>query len=97
MTAPQVERDERTTAVENAGYRWSYLTLSFGLLALAAIRSFARGEQAWDLIALVLIGGAVNAAYQAMGRVLHRRWLAMAAVTGLAATLVAALMVWFRR
>ena len=35
-TAPSVQRDERTVAVENASYRWAYLFLSFGLLALVA-------------------------------------------------------------
>ena len=38
MTPTLVQRDERTIAFENAGYRWSYLFLSFGLLALVAYR-----------------------------------------------------------
>ena len=57
MTSAIVERDERTTALENSGYRWSYLVLSFGLLLIVAYRSFARGEASWDLIGLVLVGG----------------------------------------
>jgi hypothetical protein len=97
VTAPLVERDERTLAVENAGYRWSYLVLSFGLLAIAAARSFTRGEEPWDLIALVLLGGLVNAGHQAMGRVLYRRWAVMTAVTIVVAALLAALIVSLRR
>jgi hypothetical protein len=97
MTTPPVERDERTTAVENAGYRWSYLVLSFGLLAIVAFRSFSRGEQPWDLIALVLLGGVVNAGYQGMRRVVYRRWIVLGAFTLIAAALLAALMVMFRR
>ena len=97
MTTPLVERDERTTAIENAGYRWSYLVLSFGLLALVAFRSLTRGEQSWDLIALVVIGGVVNVGYQAVGRVVYRRWVVLAVVTALAAAVVAAMMLWFRR
>ena len=57
MTGTVVHRDERTTAVENASYRWAYLVLSFGLLLIVAFRSFVYGESAWDLLALVVLGG----------------------------------------
>ena len=93
MTGSPVERDERTTAVENAGYRWSYLVLSFGLLAVVAIRSFWHGESTWDLLALVVLGGGVNAGYQGFHRVLYRRWAILAAVTLIAAAVLAAVMV----
>jgi len=93
VTTPQPERDERTTAVENAGYRWSFLVLSFGLLAIVAYRSFSRGEKPWDLVALVVLGGVVNVAYQGFGRVIYRRWIVLAVVTTIAAALLAALMV----
>jgi len=85
MTGQPVERDERTTAVVNAGYRWSYLVLSFGLLAVIALRSFLRDESPWDLLALVILGGVVNVAYQGRYGVLYRRWGILAAVTLLAA------------
>ena len=49
MSANLVQRDERTTAIENASYRWAYLFLSFGLLLVVAYRSFARQESPWDL------------------------------------------------
>jgi hypothetical protein len=97
MTGQPVERDERTTAVVNAGYRWSYLVLSFGLLAVIALRSFLRDESPWDLLALVLLGGAVNVAYQGRYRALYRRWGILAAVTLLAAALLAAAIVFLRR
>ncbi|RPH78752.1 MAG: hypothetical protein EHM80_09505 [Nitrospiraceae bacterium] len=96
MTDPLVERDERTTAVENAGYRWSYLVLSFGLLAIVAFRSFSLGEQSWDLLGLVLLGGIVNAGYQRMHRVVYRRWVVLSVVTMITAALLAALMVVLR-
>lgn len=92
MNAPSVDRDERTTAVENAGYRWSYLVLSFGLLTAVGVRSFARGEASWDLLALVLLGGAVNTAYQLWHRVVYRRWIVIALLTLVAAAAMAALM-----
>jgi hypothetical protein len=93
---PPVERDERTTAIENAGYRWSYLVLSFGLLAIVAFRSMSRGQTSWDLLALVLLGGAVTAGYQGLHRVLYKRWVALAAITLITAALVAAVMVALR-
>jgi hypothetical protein len=96
MTATPVERDERTTAIENAGYRWSYLVLSFGLLAIIAFRSLTSGQTSWDLLALVVLGGGVNAGYQGLHRVLYKRWVVLAAVTMITAVLLAAVMVVLR-
>ena len=90
MNATRIERDERTTAIEYAGYRWSYLVLSFGLLAIVALRS-VRGDQAsWDLLALVVLGGVVNACYLGWHRAVYRRWVIGLAVAMLVAALVAA-------
>ena len=96
MTSTPVERDERTAAVENAGYRWSYLVLSFGLLVIIAFLSFSQRQSPWDLLALVVLGGAVNAGYQVRHRVIYRRWAILAAVTMIAAALLAAVMVALR-
>jgi hypothetical protein len=92
MIARPPDRDERTTVVENAGYRWSYLVLSFGLLAVIAFRSFSLGQTSWDLLALVVLGGAVNAGYQGFHSVLYRRWAILAAVTMIVAAILAAVM-----
>lgn len=88
MTPRGVERDERTVAVENAGYRWSYLVVSFGLLGLTAYRSLIRHEAAWDLLALVMLGGAVNALFQGFQRVLYRRWIVVTIITFAVAALM---------
>ncbi len=96
MTSAAVERDERTVALENSGYRWSYLVLSFGLLLSVAYRSFARGETSWDLFALVLVGGAVNAVYQATHHVLYRRWAVLSTLAILVGAALAAMLVVFR-
>jgi hypothetical protein len=90
MTTPSIERDERTTSVENAGYRWSYLVLSFGMLAIVAYRSFVFGEASGDLLGLVVLGGVVNAGYQGFRRVLYRRWVVQLVVTLTLAALLAA-------
>jgi hypothetical protein len=95
-TTPTVQRDERTVAVENASYRWAYLFLSFGLLALAAYRGFVYHESAWDLLALVVLGGVLSSAYQGFHRVLSRQWAAACLLTVVAAGVLAALMTWLR-
>jgi hypothetical protein len=97
MNAVLTERDERTVAVENAGYRWSSLTLSYGLLIIVAVRAFARGEQPWDLLALVVLAGAVHAAYQASRQVLQRRWVLASALSFVAAAVLALVIALVRR
>ena len=92
MTARPVLRDERTVAAENASYRWAYLVLSFGLLAAVAWRSFVAGEPAWDLLALVVVGGGVAAVRQGRANVLTSRWTLLALVAALLAAGVATLL-----
>ena len=96
MKDESIIRDERTIAVENSSYRWAYLLLSFGLLAVVAYRSFLWRESSWDLMALVVLGGLVTTLYQWSYRVLSRRWVLVAITTGLVAAVVAAAMVFFR-
>ena len=96
MRVQPVERDERTIAIENEAYRWSYLLLSFGVLAIIAFRAFARGDACWDLFLLVITGGAVNSAYRAWKRTLFRRWVVVTLVMMLAAAAVAAIIVRFQ-
>jgi hypothetical protein len=93
MTTRPVERDERTVATENASYRWAYLVLSFGLLLAVAYRSFVLREPAWDLLALVIVGGAVATFYQGSHQVLTRRWVVASVAGALLAAVVAALVV----
>jgi hypothetical protein len=89
MSPREVERDERTVAVENESYRWSYHILSFGVLALAAYRAFARHDDVLDLILLVVASGIASTAYQAWRRTLYNRWVAMIAVSVTVAGLLA--------
>lgn len=95
-TSPTVARDERTVAVENASYRWAYLFLSFGLLALVAYRSFVEHESAWDLMALVVLGGVLSAAYQGIHKVLTAQWAVTCVLTVVAAGVLAAITAWIR-
>jgi hypothetical protein len=82
MSTPQaVERDERTVAVENASYRWAYLLLTYALLVDVMYRGLFRHEAAWDLMALVVVGGAICTVYQASQKTLVHGWV-MKAVLG---------------
>lgn len=96
MIPPQVDRDERTTAVENAGYRLSYLVLTVGLLTEVAFRSFRQAQNSWDLLALVVLGGVVNASYQGLHQVLYKRWILITALTIVAAAVLAVAMTLLR-
>ncbi|HEY4954231.1 MAG TPA: hypothetical protein VII02_05035 [Gemmatimonadaceae bacterium] len=97
MNAQPIIRDERTVATENASYRWAYLVLSFGLLVSTAYRSFALHESAWDLLALVIVGGAVATFYQGNRRVLSRRWAVASAAAAVLAIVFAVVLVLIRR
>ena len=74
-THSSVERDERTVAVENASYRWAYTLLSFALLIDVVYRAMFRHEVAWDLIALILVGGVFCTVYQVRQKILSRHWV----------------------
>ena len=90
MSTPQaVERDERTVAVENASYRWAYAVLTYALLVDVMYRGLFRHEAAWDLMALVIVGGAVCTVYQARQKTLVHGWV-MKAVLGAVITAVIA-------
>ena len=78
MTARPVEHDERTLAVQNAGYRLAYHLVVFGLLGSIAWRGFARDETSWDLFGLILASGFAATFVQARGRTIGRRWLMLA-------------------
>jgi hypothetical protein len=85
-----VYRDERTDAVENSSYRWAYHVLSYGLLASVGYRSFVMKESSWDLLALLIAGGATATLYQGTHRVLSRRWLLATVVAVVIAIALAA-------
>ena len=88
---PSVERDERTVAVENAGYGWAYGFLSFALLIDAVYRGVFRHEDAWDLLALVMVGGAICAIHNIRHKTWTRGRTRAAVLTGLLAAVIAAI------
>lgn len=91
---PLITRDERTIAVEQAGYLWAYCFITFALLIDVMIRSFFFNEAAWDLLALVIVGGGISTAYQYIQNALtkplmNRAWLIVIIGSGVAAMIVA--------
>jgi hypothetical protein len=64
------------------------------LLGLTTYRSFVWRESAWDLIALVVIGGAVPAVYQGYHHVLTSRFAMFAFAAAIIAAVIAAALVW---
>ncbi len=85
MNTRFVPRDERTTAVEHASYRWAYLFLTYGLLVSIAYRGFVLRENSWDLLALVVLSGAVTTGYRGRHKALSWQWLTVALLTMLIA------------
>jgi hypothetical protein len=93
MTATRVQHEERTGADERVGYRRAYVFVSFGLLFGVAYRSFVLGEAAWDLLALVVLGGVVVAVDRGRERAPMGRWTLMSLLTALVAAVFAAALV----
>jgi len=44
MSAKKIEKDERTTFIENQSYRYGYIVLNFGILINIMYRSFRLNE-----------------------------------------------------
>jgi hypothetical protein len=96
MSTEQLERDERTVAVENASYRRGYMLLCYALLVDVMYRGQFRHEAAWDLMAFVVIVGGICTAYQARRKILAHRWAMKAALVASVAFVVSALMAMVR-
>lgn len=69
-----IDKDERTTAIENASYSLGYKVLAFSLLFDVAYRSLKLGESSWDLLGIIIFSGLVLTAYQARHQILTRTW-----------------------
>ncbi|MFO0949785.1 MAG: hypothetical protein U0835_01265 [Isosphaeraceae bacterium] len=90
MTGLGVVRDERTVLVEDRGCRLGFNFVLYALLFDVMYRSLARNEGAWDLLAIVVLGGVVSTLYQWRNRV-----LTASAIRPLALTMIIAAVVSF--
>jgi hypothetical protein len=85
-----VMRDERTAVVENASYRLAYLFITFALLLDVMYRSLVRRQSPWELLAIIIVGGAISTVYQGRHQVLTRHSVRLFVFTSLIAGIVAA-------
>ena len=99
-TTPLPESDERTVAVENASCGLAYLFLTIALLIDVIYRNIVYHEDAWDLMALIIVGGAIRMVYKARKKVkaLPNRRMLMGMLIGLvvAGIIMAAISLWYR-
>ena len=86
-------RDEREVSVDRAADRLAYIVISLGLLAVVAYRSFVDGVASWELLGLVLLGGAVSTGYRLRQGVVTRQAVLVAALTALVSLAVGAFVV----
>jgi peptidoglycan/LPS O-acetylase OafA/YrhL len=62
-TEQPVKRDERTAAVQNAGFKWGFWSLYLGLLLDCLYRAKVRHQDIGDLFVVLGIGVAVVTVY----------------------------------
>ena len=82
MSAHQsVEYDERAVAVYKTGTQLAHVFLLVALLIDVMYRGMFRDESAWDLMALIVVSGAIGTIYNARQKVLGKAWLKVMLVT----------------
>ncbi len=85
-------RDERERLIDLRADKAAYTVVTYGLLVLALVRALVRDEAAWDLLGLVILGGAVNVGYTAWKKALSRELLVLGLSIALFSAIVAGLM-----
>ena len=75
MSAKKIEKDERTTFIENQSYRYGYIVLNFGILLSIMYKSFRFSEASWDLFGLIFLGGLVTTVYQYRYKIFTKKWI----------------------
>lgn len=87
-------RDERERQIDMQADRFGHMVVTYGLLVLALARAIFRNEAAWDLLGLVVLGGAASTLYRLRRRVVSRAWfglmLAIVAASAVVAGVLAA-------
>lgn len=92
MTNKIVEKDERTTFIENASYKFGYNFIAFALLLDVVYRSIKLNEAPWDLLGLIIISGFVMTIYQYKMKILGKTWLKIIAISLIVAFIIAFLL-----
>ncbi len=93
-TIPSAEQERQTAIADNTGGLWAYNFMAFALLLDASYRALVYGEAVWDLLALVVVGGAICAGCQSRQNVwaelwaMRKLWLLIACVAAILAAAV---------
>lgn len=85
---PDAKIDERTVAVARAANTWALNFVTFALLIDVAVRGLVYHEAAWDLLALVIVGGGISSVYMARHKVLRQVYGSKVAIIGAVVALV---------
>jgi hypothetical protein len=97
MISKMVEKDERTTFIENISYKFGYMFITFALLLDVAYRSLKLNEASWDLLSIIIISGVIMSIYQYRQKILGKTWMRTFIVTFIIAFIVAIIMVFIRK
>ena len=84
-----VEKDERTTFIENISYKFGYMFLTYAILLDVVYRGIRFNEAAWDLLALVIVGSFIATIYQYKKQILKKDSIKTAALIMVAAFIIA--------
>lgn len=85
-------RDEREASLDAGGDRLAYIVVSYGLLLVVVYRSYMEQQASWELLGLVVLGGAVSTAYRLWHRAFTRQATIVLGLTSLVALAVAAIL-----
>lgn len=97
MISKMVEKDERTTFIENISYKFGYLFITFALLLDVAYRSLKHNQASWDLLAIIIISGVVMSIYQYRQKILGKTLMRTFIYTFAVAFIIAIIMVLIRK
>ena len=75
MLINKIEKDERTTFIENKSYKYGCFIFNFGLLIDIFYRSIRFNETSWDLFGLLFLGGFVMTVYQYKQKIFTENWV----------------------
>lgn len=75
MLIKRIDKDERTTFIENQSYKYGYMILNFGILINIIYRSFRWNEAPWDLFGLIFLSGLVTTVHQYKYRIFAKNWM----------------------
>ncbi|WBW95405.1 hypothetical protein [Oceanirhabdus sp. W0125-5] len=89
MTKKMIEKDERSTYIENLSYSFGYKFISFAILLDVVYRAIRYNQALWDLLIIVILSGLIVTAYQHKHKILGKTLIKLVALTSAIAFLLA--------